>query len=299
MKFHGEYRFYQSGQLLATHKNLLTDEGKRLILRYLAGQAPSVGEAIGLGVGQVAATGSDSRLTFEVERAIVTLTNIDYNRNNLVFKTTLPQELVLDIYEAGLWSTSVNTINATNDSRLLTTFDTLNEQWNNVSIDNTNARSSADAALVTVAAGATVSPRLAVEMDLSGYSGNDTFLLAFQKTSSNITDASLVFLNDSGNSFKLNQSITSLPIGYNVISFKKSDFVASGPISWNFITSFGVDVKAGATGGNITLDAIRIEDTDTINADHVLVSRTVLSTPLIKTSIAPMEVEYALEISFT
>jgi len=298
MIFHGEYRFYQNGELLATHKNILTDEGKRLILRYLAGQAAGLGEAIALGVGQTPASVSDSRLTFEVERAIVTLTNADYTGNKLVFKTTLEQELVLKIYESGLWSTTLNTSNTDNDSRLLTTFDTNTEEWNNVSLENTIARTSADAVTVAAAANATTSTRLDVEMDLSGYSNNDVFLLAFQKTSSNITDISLTFENETGNSFSLNKSITSLPVDYNVLSFRKGDFIANGPISWDFITKFGVDVKAGASGGNVVLDAIRIEDTDTVNPDHVLVSRSVLSTPLVKTSIAPMDIEYVLEIKF-
>lgn len=295
----GIYRFYQNGMLVGKSDNLITTEGKRLILRYLAGQSPDLGGAIGLGVGSTAAALTDTRLTYEVDRAIVTLKNADYNTNVVIFKTTIPQNMIYKIYEACLWSSPSNSLNADYSSRVITTFDLDVEPWTNATVDSTVARTSLDSVRVDAGANLTVSTRMQAALDLSGYSNNDTFLLAFNKVNANITDLTLSFENETGGSFKQTISITALPVGYNILSFPKSGFTATGTIAWNGITKFGVDVKAGATAGYVILDGLRIEDTDTVNQDYVLVSRSVLGTPLVKTDIAPMDIEYALEFNVT
>ena len=295
----GVYRFYQNGELLASSENLLTTEGKRLIQRYLAGQAADIGGAIGLGVGETAATVGDARLTFEVDRAIVSLKNVDYTNSLIVFKTSIPQEVVYKIYEAGLWSTNINSVNTEFSSKLLTNFNLDIESWTNVVVDTTIARTSATSVRIDAGSNLTTSPRLMVDCSFNGYSVSDSFLLAFQKINANITDIALTFENETGGSFKFNKSIAALPIGYNVLAFDKGNFTAAGIVSWDAITKIGVDVKASATAGYVILDAIRIEDVDTINLDYALVSRSVLSTPLTKTNIAPMDIEYALEFNIT
>jgi hypothetical protein len=295
----GIYRFYQNGELVGESENLITTEGKRLILRYLAGQAPDLGGAIGLGAGSAAATLTDTRLTYEVDRAIVTLKNADYTNSVVIFKTTIPQEAVYKIYEACLWSTANNSLNPDYSSRVLTTFDLDVEPWTNATLDATVARTSLDSVRVDAGSNATVSTRLQAALDLAGYSNNDVFLLAFNKVNANITDLTLAFENETGGAFKMTQSIAALPTGYNILAFAKSGFAATGSIAWSAITKFGVDVKAGATAGYVVLDGLRIEDTDSLNQDYVLVSRSVLGTPLTKTAIAPMDIEYALEFNIT
>jgi len=293
----GIYRFYQNGKLIATHRNLITDEGRRLILRYMAGDAPSIGGAISLGVGATPATTTDDRLNFEVYRADVTLRNADYATNLILFKGTIEQEVELTAFEAGLWSTPSNTL-GTADSQMITTFDTSVEEWTNVVVDTSSARTSVDAVRVDAGANTTTSPRLEVDLDLTGYSTEDAFLLAFHKPNNDINSIKLVFANSiSGGSLTLSKIISSLPIGYNVLSFRKGDFVSTGSIDWDNIDTLGIDVTAGTTAGYVILDGIRIEDMDTPDQDHILVSRTVLSIPLVKTNVAPMEVEYSLEFS--
>ncbi|QOI67443.1 minor tail protein [Streptomyces phage Beuffert] len=294
----GVYRFYQGGELIAEHENLLTTEGKRLILRYLAGQSPSLGAAIGLGVAGTAATVDDTTLGFEIERVSVALKSADYTNNLVLFKGTIEQDTTFNIYEAGLWSSSSNTLSGEFDSRLLTTFDLSLEEWTNVTADTTANRTSEDAAKVSAAISTTTQARLDVEMDLSGYSVNDTFLLAFSKPNNNITTIKLVFEDPiSSGSLSLSKTVSSLPTGYNILAFKKGDFVASGAINWDSITRMGFDVTAGGTAGYVILDGLRVEDVDTPNQDYILVSHAILSSPINKTNVAPMDVEYALEFS--
>jgi hypothetical protein len=137
-------------------------------------------------------------------------------------------------------------------------------------------------------------------MDLSGYSVNDTFLLAFSKTNNNISTINLVFEDVlTGGSAELVKTVSSLPTGYNILAFRKGDFVISGTFNWDAITRMGFDVTAGGTAGFVILDGLRIEDTDTPNQDFILVSHAILGSPISKTDVAPMDVEYALEFDVT
>lgn len=296
----GIYRFYQNGQLIRESENLLTTEGKRLILRYLAGQSPALAAAIGLGVSSVAASASDIILGFEIERVAVSLKNADYTNNVVLFKGTITQDEAFSIYEAGLWSAATNDLSGEFDSRLITTFDTDLEEWTNVTVDTTANRTGPDAVRVNAAISSTTSPRLDVDMDLSGYSANDTFYLAFSKPNNNISTIKLIFQDIvSGGSLSLTKTVSALPTGYNILTFRKGDFTSSGTISWDSISRFGFDVTAGGTAGYVILDGLRVEDLDTPNPDFVLVSHTVLGSPLVKTDVAPMDVEYALDFSVT
>lgn len=294
----GVYRFYQQGKLIAEHKNLLTTEGKRLILRYLAGQSPNLGGAIGLGVSAVAATVDDFKLGFEIDRIPVDLRNADYTNNIVIFKGTIQQDITFNVYEAGLWSSVANVLSGQFNSKLLTTFDTDVENWTNVTVDTTANRTSESSVKISAGSSATTESRLETEMDLSGYSGNDTFLLAFSKTNNNIASIAMVFEDTvSGGSLTLTKTVSALPVGYNILSFKKGDFISSGTIAWNNITTLGFDVTATASAGFVILDGLRVEDVDTPNQDFVLVSHAILGSPLQKTNVAPMDVEYALEFN--
>ncbi|XAO35238.1 minor tail protein [Streptomyces phage Francob] len=296
----GIYRFYQNGNLIAEQPNLITTEGERLILRYLAGQSPSLGAAIGAGVSAVAATVNDTRLGFEVERISVSLRNADYTNSAVVFKGTIEQDVVMNIYEMGLWSSGSNTLSGEFDSRLITTFDLELEEWSNVVADTTANRTSADSAKISATSSSTTQARLDVELDLSGYSANDTFLLAFSKPDNNITTIKLVFEDviGGGNAI-LSKTVSALPTGYNVLQFRKGDFTITGTFSWETVTRMGFDVTAGGTGSYVILDGLRVEDLDTPNQDFVLVSHAILGSPIQKTNVAPMDVEYALEFDVT
>ncbi len=64
------------------------------------------------------------------------------------------------------------------------------------------------------------------------------------------------------------------------------------------ITKIGVEVTA--TGGDSTVyfDGIRINDEDTFDPAYGMISRSVLSTPLIKKPGRPVDIEYKLLLEF-
>lgn len=293
----GVYKFYQDGKLVGVRENLLTNAGHTAILRYLAGQIPNLGDTIAIGSSPVAASSSDVRLSFEIDRFAVQLKNADITNDLIIFKTTIPQELVYKIYEIGLWTTQTNRLAGQFPSKMLTSFDTVVETWTNSSLDSTNQRVGDNGLRVDAGISSTVSTRTDVNIDMSGYTASDTFLLAFYKPNNNISTIKLVFANLAGGSFSQSVTVSSLPTGYNVISFPKSGFTPSGTISWGTIERFGFDITAGGTAGFVTLDALRAEDTDTLNNEYALISRAVYGSPILKTSTSQMDVEYGLEIS--
>lgn len=292
----GVYSFYQNGELLAKSENILTTEGKRLLLRVLAEQAASLGQAIGVGVSAVAATAADTRLGWEVDRSSIDIKAVDYDNSLVVMKTTLPQNTAYTIYEIGLWSQFTNSLNTETSSRILTTFETDVENWTNFTLDTTQNRTSRNAMRIDATSSSTKTAVSNVDLDLSGYSSVDQFSVAFYKANNNITTLGLVFESATG-VYRKNTTVSSLPVGYNIINLNKGDFVATGTPDWSAITKIDIEVTAGGTAGYLIMDGIRIEDADTLNPDYALVSRSVLGTPLVKTDNSPMDVEYALEFT--
>jgi hypothetical protein len=296
----GIYRFYQGGVLLGESENLLTTEGKRLVLRYLAGQSQSLGGAIAVGVSNVAANVADTRLGFEIDRIPVDLRSADYGNNIVVFKGTIDQDAQYSIYEAGLWSTASNNITGQFNSQILSTFDLDVENWSNVTVDTTAQRTSADAVKVSATSSSTTAASLDVYMDLSGYSANDIFTLAFSKPNNNISTIELMFQDIvSGGTLKKSVTVSSLPTGYNIIQFRKGDFTSTGTISWDSISRMTFNVTAGGTAGYVILDGIRIEDGDVPDKSYILVSHSIPASPIIKSSASPMDIEYALEFNIS
>jgi hypothetical protein len=294
----GTYRFYQDGELLATSKNLLTDEGRRAILRYLAGRGGSIGSSIALGTGVTPATTADGRLTFEVDRVTIDVVSVLYNDSLIVFKGTIPQEIEYSIYEAGIFNMPSNPISVEN-ARILVQFEDGLEEWSAGSLVTSNARLGVQSLRLQPNASGTVEAIANVVADLSNFTSDDNFTVAFTKASSNGSSLILKFKDLNGNQFALTKSVSSLALGYNVLTFRKGDFVATGAMDWANVTSISVSHSATAGGASdVYLDGIRIEDDDVVSGDYVLISRSVLGTPLLKTNAAPMDIEYALELNF-
>lgn len=264
---------------------MITTQGKSVIFRYLAGYVPRIAESIAVGIGNTAESVNDTALEFESNRFSVSVTSIDIINDKLIFKGVLPQEFIGKIYEVGLWYGSP--AQAVGSSGLVVTFDSATEAWNPATWETTVARIGEDALQV---AGGTSSTLEDIVLDLSVFSDADFISLAYNAEAT-ITDITVRFRTDSTNYY----SYTFTPItGYEVKSFGKSLFTATGSPDWANITS--IVVEAAGTG-NAVFDGIRVEDADTLSNDYALVARSVLVTPQTKTDDSEMEVEYALEIN--
>ena len=290
----GTYTFLQDGEVIARATNLITTEGKKQILRYLAGQTSALGEVIAVGMGATTPALADSRLTFELGRATVAVTSVDLTTQRVIFKGTLPQALVGKIYEIGLFSSD-----AVGDSRLLTTFDSSVESWTGATFNATNARLGADALRLAPATSATAVATLNnLFLDLSNDSNTDKFNLAFFNLNANAASIRIRFRAEDTTSY-YEYVLTNPSTGYNVVNFTKSNLTKTGTlVDYSSIRSIEFAVVAGAGGAaQVDFDGLRLEDEDNVATNQILISRSLLGTPVTKSSLAPMDVEYALDVT--
>lgn len=292
----GIYRFYQNGVQIGESENLLTNVGKSAIIRYMAGYSGHFGRTIRLGIGSTAASASDTALEFESVAAPVTLITPDYANTLLVFKARLDDVAAGVFSEVGL-STALPDSNNYLGSRLIVGFDSGTDNytvgtWNTsgVKIGIDNLRVTANASTTSTAVSSDV------QVDLSGYSDLDDFKLAFTTNNANAASVFIRFYTDASNYFTYTGATPGT--GFKTLTFKRSAFVATGSPSWSAITQVGVGATASA-GGQVQVDfeGFRVDDKDTFTDTDILVSRSVLGSPITKIAGMPLDIEYTLDLT--
>lgn len=282
---------------------MITLDGKTYVKRYLAGFVPAIAQCVAFGLGGKAEVNTDAKLQFEVGRSDIALTSYDFVNNKLVFKAEIPEDFGGKIYEVALFSLPSNTAAGEFDSRLVTTFDSATETWVDATtgvaatFNATNARIGTDALRHTPGASTTKTDTLqSILMDLSGYSSADKFVLAVNAGNTNTSAAKVRFLTDLTNYYEVN--FGALASGYSVIEIAKSAAVATGTPDWSAITELRILTTSSAAGASsVDYDGLRIEDTDTLNTDYVMVSRELLTTPYTKVEGMTQEVEFSLDVN--
>ena len=282
---------------------MITLDGKVYIKRYLAQFVPSICQSIAFGIGGSAEVNTSKSLDFEVDRSNVMLVSYDFVNNKLIFKAEVPDDYSGKIYEVGLYSLPENVAAGEFGSRLLTSFDSATETWVDAtsgtaaSYNSTNTRLGADSLRHVPALSTTkVDTMTALNLDLSGYSAADKFTVALNAGNTNTSAVKLLFLTDASNYYTVTMGA---PVsGYQVMSVAKSTAVATGTPNWGNITEMRVSTTSGAGGASqIDYDGVRVEDTDTLNADYVLVSRELLASPYVKVDGMTQEIEFSLDIN--
>mgnify|MGYP006192780259 CR=1 FL=1 len=279
---------------------MITTEGSLHIKRFLTGSVGTIAQSIALGVGTAAESAGSTALDFEVVRADIHLVSYDFTLNKLVFKATLPEDFIGTVYEAGLWSQSANTLAHDYGSRLLVSFEDY-EGWNaTLSPAATNAgRFGEDVLVHTPAASATVTAILSDQvLDLSGNSAADSFSFAYNVGNANTAGITIRFYTDDANYYGFN--LGAQTAGYKVTKMTKGIAQVTGVPNWGNITQVRVITTSTAGGAsNVSYDAIRIEDVDTVNPEYVLVARDLLATPYSKTESTPQDIEFTLGVTVT
>lgn len=313
-KISGEYIFYEDGKEIARSKNILTKFGKRYITQYLAGQSPTSSKDIALGIGSTPATVNDTQLNFEFYRSEVNIASVDIQTNQttgesaygVVYKTTIPVDVSGIINEVGLFPSI--TLGTTDfGSRAISSFED-NQSW----IDSSGNYPS----LVTVS-----SPKIGpyymsigaassqsknyfydFNLDISGYSANDSMTLAYHQSDLNLD---YVFLRtyDSNNNYYEIRYPAENTIGYKVKSLSLSSLYSSGFTSGipdkTSIVKISVGAKAKSSGATTVLfDGLRINDEDTFRVHYGMISRSVLANVITKSLGKQMDIEYRLGLSF-
>lgn len=306
MEPRGFYRIYEDGVLIAESPNVVTTLGKKAIADYLAGIIPDWAGSIAVGVGSTAATTSDKRLVFETTRSSVSSKVVSYGggtagAHRVIVKSSLDSDIAGTFSEMGVFSLDRNDALGNYGSTMISMADST-ETWqqyngsdwvtNPNSPDTTNEKNGTDAVVLT-SSGSAVRYRLSgLDINLAEYASTDLFLFAAKVNAGSLTTMVVRFNTDDSNYFTYTTP-TFATSTYGVTSYAKSNWSAVGSPSWSNITS--IEFTVTGTSLSMIIDGIRIEEVENANPDYVLVSRTILGSPIIKSSGSLLEVEYYLD----
>ena len=300
---------------------MITKFGKRFLTDYIAGNSDFYNKDIALGIAtgtDLAVADTNTRLGFEFYRLPVNLNSIDIQDNGLggynyfaIFKTTIPQDVAGVITELGLYPGIRKSTNFY-DSKFVTSFEN-NTTWFDSSNGNPVLKANSTSPSFTAKIGESMVQidvltsstkeykNSVVNLDLSGYSVNDSLAIAYKKVDNNVTKIRVKFYSSdtqyyyadftpaSGSGDRI-QSVNMSTVFGNVSS------PAPDPTN---ITKVGIEVTAGSGGtSTVYFDGLRINDEDTFDPQYGLIARSVLTTPIIKPSGRPVDIEYKLQLGF-
>lgn len=278
---------------------MITVNGRTFIKRYLAGQSGTLVGAIGVGIGNQAASVNDARMQFEFARVPVAVTDYDFANDQLIFKGTLDEEVEGVIHEVGLWTAEVNAAAGNQESRLITTFDSETEDWDIETFDTANTRIGIDSLKHTPAASGTAASILTgITLDLGDFTSLDAIVMAFYVANANTANCKVRFRTDAANYYEF--TVSAPTSGYKFVSFAKGTATVVGTPDWSNINEIEIRTTASASGSaSVQYDGLRIEDIDSIAPEYGLIARTVLATPISKAEGVVRDVEYALPVNIT
>ena len=314
LSVYGEYVFYEGSKEVCRSKNLITKFGKRYLTQYLAGQSNTNLKSIALGVGSTSATVNDTQLGFEFYKSPVSMSSIDIQTSSstgistygVVYKTTLPVDVAGIINEVGLFP-SVSLSSTDYASNSISTFED-NQSWtDSVGVAATSVTTPFPKIGTSYLSIGSSSSQLKeyfynFNIDISGYSALDSLTLAYYQSDTNL-DYIFVRTYDSNNNYYEIRFPGSVTAGYKINSLTLNNLYSSGFGSGtpdqSSIVKVSVGTKAKASGATTVLfDGLRINDEDSFRTDYGMISRSVLTTPIVKSLGKEMIIEYRLGINF-
>lgn len=263
---------------------------------------PDLVRAIAFGVGQAAETLGDTSLQFEIDRTPVTLVSYDFTTDRLIFKANLEEGFDGILYEYALYSREDSSAGAFG-SRIVTSFDSDTESWFvggvAATYRTTSTRVGNDSVVIGAGASGNATASMPdVTMDFSGYSAADLFSFAFYNDNAFLSSLRFRFYTDLTNYYDISFNNGFFTTAFNIVQVAKGNAVPTGVPNWGLITR--IDVTAFSTAGgtsSVGLEAIRIEDVDTVDSGYVCVARAVLATPFAKVAGRTQEIEFPLGVT--
>lgn len=318
----GTYIFYENGLEIYRSENLITKFGKRFITNYLAGNVSFNEKDMAVGIAtdlEYGISSSNSRLGFEFYRLPVSYSGIDIRQNSgvfdengnpeflysVVYKATLPQDVAGRINEISLYPgkrTSTNNY----DNKFITDFED-NTVWFDSSSYNPPTVSSLNTRIgsyllkwSTSGASTTKEYKSSINtLDISGYSVYDSITLAFNQEDANLSSIKVRFYSSDTAYFESTIATTNVP-GNKIQSVTLNSMLSSGVNNPDAtaISKIGIIATSGSGGAaTVYLDGLRINDEDTFDPTYGMISRSTLTTELIKSAGRQVDIEYRLDLS--
>jgi hypothetical protein len=306
---------------------MITRFGKRFITSYISGNADFSRKEIALGIGSTApnAKGNDTRLDFEFYRVPVVLGSIDISQTGTdvdgdpvfsyiaVFQGSLPQDLAGVFSEVALYP-SGRASQVTYDSKFITSFEN-NLLWKDSSNNNPGLQVNTSSFTSKIgdnmvyfqtAPSTSKEYQLVLDnIDISGYSINDTLAIAYKKADDNLAKIRVKFYSSTTEYCYVDYTpaaMSTTPDKIQSISLESlfSNTSATPPDFGNII-KLGIEITAGSGGATtVYFDGLRINDEDTFDPTYGMISRSVLTGGDIisKSSGRQVDIEYKLQLGF-
>lgn len=307
----GEYVFYKDGVEVMRSPNIITNEGKEIIINYLSKQNSDYASRIILGCGSSTPAAADQFMHFELFPTAVDFKTLDFTQTptQIVFRTTLPAAFKGVIYESGLSTTggvNLSSLDDVNDNPELTaTFDPNYESWalsTGVAIHTNDLEGTPRLRAGQYGLEFTVSGTGSKESTWSGvtpidyYTTSDNIKVAFHVSGSVPNSIAIKFIEDETNYYLATIPSSSMVVGYNVVTISFGSLVKTGSPDIQNTANISVAVITGALPTVTTMDCIRFDKYSDVNKP-TLVSRSLLATPLVIEGGVPFDVEYRLGFS--
>jgi hypothetical protein len=296
----GTYVFKQNNIEIGRTNNLITSNGRNLILEFLAGARQNWAADMAIGaMSSPSPLVSDTQLNFETARypvvlkSYITANTVANNPDLISIRTTLPINLSANIYEIGLYA--INNAEYTTSTRnniILNDFSDITN-WTysagTVSLNQYIAQGYSSPRIGSYSinlSNSTTYSNSSLSIGFSNYTNKDYLqLLVFNTTSGTIT----VTLTDISGITQTLVFTTTLNTGYSVLS---SEF-DSGIYNFSNITSISITTDSNTYA---TIDAIKVSSANEISVEESLVSKAVLLNPIAKNLNVSLDVEYYVEM---
>jgi hypothetical protein len=314
----GTYIFYEDGKEICRSENIITKFGKRFLTNFIAGNVAFDSKDMALGIANnldYAVSASNSRLGFEFYRLPISYGGIDIQSDgsggfnySVIYKTTIPQDVAGIVKEVGIYPGLRSSVN-NYDDKFLTDFED-NTLWtlssdgvtfppivtsNNPRIGKYLVQMSTSGSSSSIQYNTSVN-----NLDISGYSVNDTLSFAFYEADANLANIKIRFYSSATDYYEAQVTgdgsagnrIKSVPLGTMLNNpINNPDAMA--------ISKIGIVVTSDSGGAaSVYFDGIRINDEDTFDPSYGLISRSSLTTPLNKLAGRQVDIEYRLDLSF-
>lgn len=307
-QFKGTYVFKQNGVEVGRSENLITNNGRKIIMQYLAGIKNNWASNIGIGAISTTPTLNDVELNFETARFPVTLKTfksaVDLDPDLIILRTTLPANMYANIYEIGTYPNNAVDIVSNKNNRIITDFS-----------DLTNWVTDGGQTYITgFMPMAEQSPRIggySVELTPSTSFNNNTFsfsiseysnkdnlqILAYNTVQGTLT-VKLKDINGYYANFVYNLSDNS---GYQILSAafpaiivdSNGNSVSSSTQLLGTINSITISTDTTAV---VTVDAIKASATNEVSSTDYIISKSVLTTPIAKDYGTTLDIEYYIQL---
>jgi len=306
LTFKGTYVFKQDGKEVGRSENLITTNGRKVLLQYLAGTRVDWAADMCFGAIDTAPSLSDIELNFETARVPVSLKTYKSatsgNPDLIIVRGTLPASLYANIYEIGLYPESRITDVANRNNKIITDFSDLSNWVASIADQSQSITDQGTVSITGYSAQGAASPRIggfSVDLaqntsyqnntfgfNLLGYSDLDTLKILAYNTAAGIVTITLKDVQNNSYVFTYTLSDNA---GYQILS-------APFPANVSFTNTINSITIATDNTASVTIDAIKASVSTELTNEDYLISKSVLSTPIAKIYGTPLDVEYYVQI---